>query len=191
VNYSGNEYVMDAKENLRKKILQIRDAIPKALRDSKSRTISEYVTGLPEFKNAKTVMCFSSIGSEPDTAPILASILESGKNLVLPKVLKKNKRIAAYVVKKSGDLTPGVWGILEPNEHCQKADISTIDMVIVPGIAFDPDGGRLGYGGGYYDRFIETLDANIYLLGIAFREQIIERIPMESHDKYMNKVLTD
>lgn len=136
---------------------------------------------LPAYRTAHTVMAFASMPTEPDTDGLFARIERDGKVLALP-------RIVADVIQPAlaGDgPVAGVWGILEPGG--ETVDPSTIDLVIVPGVAFTIGGARLGHGKAYYDRFLAGLDAA--KVGACFDEQIVDDLPMEAHDIWLDHVI--
>jgi 5-formyltetrahydrofolate cyclo-ligase len=154
--------------------------------------IQERLTGLREYKESKTVLLFASFNSEVDTSGIIDDALQRGKRVVLPKVDTEKKILALYSIKTRTELKPGFKGIPEP-ESLPEREISPeeIDFILVPGVAFDEHGGRLGYGGGYYDKLLGSLNQKPHLVAIAFEEQIIERVPVSTHDIRIPKIVTD
>ena len=174
--------IMGKKKELRKNFLKIRNEIK---RDS-AETVMSKLKENKHFKCAKTVFCYVSAGSEPDTWLILEEILKSGKFLAVPKCLDKIGKMVAIKIESLSDLKEGSFGIKEPvcGKRCEKSEI---DLCIVPGLAFDKEGFRLGYGGGYYDRFLQGKD--IYSIGICFTELVLERLPREENDIAVNEVI--
>ncbi|MEX1106763.1 MAG: 5-formyltetrahydrofolate cyclo-ligase [Ilumatobacteraceae bacterium] len=137
---------------------------------------------LPEYTGATTVMAFASMPSEPDTDGLLARIERDGKVGVLPRL--DDGRIVA--VRMTGAVTTGQFGIREPVGP--PIDPTTIDLVIVPGVAFTADGLRLGHGKAYYDRFLPGLTA--HTVGACFAEQLVDELPVEPHDVRLDRVLS-
>ena len=183
----------DAKAELRKAIIERRAALSLPARQTANRAISKQVLALGGFNDAQTVMAYMNIAAEFSTSEIVRAALDRDKLLVLPKVNRAEQRLDLYRVDNiDTDLTPGTWGIPEPNpERCEKISAEEIDFVLIPGIAFDADCNRLGYGGGYYDRLLEDLGPFTSLVAPAFSVQIVGRVPIEPHDIPLNLIVTE
>lgn len=139
-------------------------------------------------------MAYAGFGSELQTGEFLRSVLEQGKTLVLPRVNRHERRLDLYEIQDlECDLKPGTWGILEPDlRACPEVAPDAIDFVLVPGIAFDPEGGRLGYGGGYYDKLLgEGFPTLPPLVAGAFEVQMVEAIPLQEHDVRVGRIVTE
>ncbi|MBE7559140.1 5-formyltetrahydrofolate cyclo-ligase [bacterium] len=148
----------------------------------------------PRFQEAGCVMAFASLLGEVDTMPILARILALGKRLVLPRVSPSRAYLEIYEVRiLEHDLArQGKLGILEPlPTRCRRAEHVTIDLVLMPGLVFDARGGRIGYGAGYFDRFLATLCPMPELLAVAFDFQVLSRIPQFPEDVPMHGFATE
>lgn len=154
------------------------------------RIIAELVRK-PYYRLAKNIMVYLSLDSEVGTKEFIRGALQNGKRVFAPKLCLPTRQMAALEVKSVGrGLSPGAYGVWEPSGDFRNAlKPSLIDLVIVPGLAFDYDGGRLGRGAGYYDRFLR-LAGRSRKVGLAFREQILDRIPLEAHDIRMDEVIT-
>lgn len=150
------------------------------------------VAGLAEFRKARTIMAYMPLRYEVDTRALLVKLLGLKKKLFLPAVNRKRGVIAVFQVKNlKRDLVPGSYGILEPRPgRCAPGRASELDLVLVPGLGFDRQGGRLGHGKGYFDKFLRKAK-RAKKIGIAFREQILEKIPLEKHDQRVDCVITD
>lgn len=187
------ELVARQKAELRWSMLDRRDALDERLRAQWSRTITAKLLVTPEYAKAGTVLAYMSIGSEFDTAEFIRDVLASGKILALPKVNRAKKILDIYRVKNPiADLSPGVWGIAEPDDaKCRRIDLSEVDFVLVPGLAFDPAGNRIGYGGGYYDKLLATRDRQICLTAAAYSMQMLPAIPSLPHDLKLDAVVTE
>ncbi len=137
-------------------------------------------------------MAYMPLRHEVDTRAVLVQLLSLKKNLFLPAVNRKRGEIRIFRVKNlKRDLAPGSYGILEPRPgRCVLGRPSDLDLVLVPGLGFDRKGGRLGHGKGYFDKFLRKVK-RAEKIGIAFREQILEKIPLEKHDQRVNRVITD
>lgn len=131
------------------------------------------------------------MGAEFETAAFVRRVLADGKTLVLPRVNREAKRLNLFVVGDlDRDLAPGVWEIREPvPDRCAAAVERDIEFALVPGLAFDERGGRLGYGGGFYDRLLAGLQA--VRVTAAFSVQVVEAVPMSEHDQYVDLIVTE
>jgi 5-formyltetrahydrofolate cyclo-ligase len=175
------------KKNLRVKVLAARDRLSPEQRQNKSREIEERLFSLAEFKSARTVMFFASFRTEVDTAPMIRRALAFGKRIVLPKV--KNTDLGLFEITDfSKDVSPGAWGIPEPRE-IKPVALDEIDLIIVPGAAFDRWGNRLGYGAGFYDKLLSAF--NKTTVALAFETQILPMVPAELHDVPIRKIATE
>ena len=181
-----------AKKSLRESILAQRNALDAPQRREASAKIVERLLLLPEYRQAAVVAAYASFGSEPDTGHFLRETLATGKRLLLPRINKAEGRLELRKVSDpEADLVAGVWGILEPGEHCPLLSPSLVDFILVPGVAFTKNGGRLGYGGGYYDRLLTGVRSNICRAAGAFSLQVIEDLPTGDHDQRLHCVVTE
>ena len=146
---------------------------------------------MAEFRRARNIMAYMPLRHEVDTRALLMKLLALKKNLFLPAVDRKRGEIAVFQVKNlKRDLVPGSYGILEPRARCVSGRPSDLDLVLVPGLGFDRQGGRLGHGKGYFDKFLRKVK-RAKKIGIAFKEQILKKIPLEKNDQRMDRVITD
>jgi 5-formyltetrahydrofolate cyclo-ligase len=175
------------KKEIRKNVLAARDGLLPAQRTAKSREIEERLFSLSEFKSARMVLFFASFRSEVDTGPMIRRALTFGKRVVLPKV--QGRELALYEIADwDKDVAPGAWGIPEPREK-RPVSLDEIDLVLVPGVAFDGQGNRLGYGAGFYDKLLNAFTKTT--VALAFEEQIISQVPAEPHDIPIKKIVTE
>ena len=172
---------MDKKE-LRKKYTKVRADVED--KEGKDRLIRKNLRELDIYKKAKSVFVFISYKSEVDTRGIIEDILADGKKLLVPLV--KGSEMIAVEVKGIDDLEPNKMGILEPKYGDEVTDV---DLTITPGLAFDKNGFRLGYGGGYYDKFFAKVDT--IRMGIGYSDQYVESIVHEDYDKALEYLLTE
>ncbi len=183
------------KRALRKQALSRRDALPAEEREEKSRRIAEAVVGLPEFRAAQTVLLFASYGSEVDTWPLLRRALEAGKTVALPRVEEAKWTLSIRRVRDlDQDLEPGRWGIMEPKEDCRLIELDKLDFVLVPGVVFDEQGRRLGYGGGFYDDLLRSLTRAEHgpaLVAVAFEMQVVDEVPEDPSDVPVPLIVTE
>jgi 5-formyltetrahydrofolate cyclo-ligase len=175
------------KKELRKKVLAARDKLSPRQRAAKSREIEERLFSLPEFKSARMVMFFASFRSEVDTGPMIRRALTFGKRVVLPKVM--GAELALHeIADLDADVAPGVWGIPEPIES-RPVMLEEIDLIVVPGAAYDEQGNRRGYGAGFYDKLRPAFRKTT--VALAFELQILPNVPADMHDVPVKKIVTD
>lgn len=172
---------MDKKE-LRKKYTKVRAEVED--KDLKDKLIRRNLRELDLYKKARSVFVFISYRSEVDTKGIIDDILADGKKLLVPLV--KGSEMIAVEVKGIDDLEPNKMGILEPKDG---EEVTDVDLTITPGLAFDKAGYRLGYGGGYYDKFFSKVDT--IRMGIGYYDQFVESLVHEDYDKPLQYLLTD
>jgi len=177
------------KRRLRRSIIERRDALPAPERQAASLSIARTVMALDEMREASTVHLFASFGSEVDTSPIIERLLETGRRPVLPVVLAEQWTMEHAAISSLADLEPGFKDIPEPKVSCPRVTPDKIDLVIVPGVAFDRSGGRLGYGGGFYDRFLAESAAP--RVAVAFWLQVFDDVPRDEHDLPVHAIVTE
>lgn len=181
------------KKQLRERILQQRNALSTEMRGEKSRAISQRLLSLPQFQSAQWIMSYVTFRSEVDTIPFIEASLVRGKRMVVPVVEKSTRRLLISEIRDiARELVPGAYGIMEPAENFWRIiSPQLLNLVVVPGVAFDLQGNRLGYGGGYYDRFLKTLSPGVSLIAVAFDLQVVEKIPAEHHDLKVHLIVTE
>lgn len=165
-----------------------------AHREELSARVWEKVFALPEYQSARTVMVYVDMPGEVRTQVYLPGVQRQGKQVVVPYC--DGKELGLFLLESLTELTPGVLGILEPSRElrslsAKRADVSRLDLLIVPGVAFDRQGARLGHGKGYYDRLLSRVRADALLVGVAFECQLVPDVPMLAHDVYMDRVITE
>ena len=175
------------KTSLRKQVAELRDGLSQEVRESKSREIGKRLYALPEFRAAGAILFFASFRSEVDTVTMIRHVLAAGKRVFLPKV--KGRELALFeILDFDKDTAPGAWAIPEPRET-KPVTIHEVDLMIVPGLAFDENGNRLGYGAGFYDRILPTYRR--MTVALAFEEQIVPDVPVSIHDIPVKKIVTE
>lgn len=180
------------KGEIRKAVLQKRDAIPAVVKRQKDALVRELVLSIPEFISAKTIVFYAAFRSEAGTQTLMEESLRQGKRVVLPKVNTAMHTLILYEVKHMDELTPGYMGIPEPPQMDERrVDIDDADLVIIPGAGFDFAGNRLGYGAGYYDSLLSQRTKKIPVIALAYEEQIVDSIPAETHDVKVDMLVTD
>jgi 5-formyltetrahydrofolate cyclo-ligase len=178
------------KSHIRKEVISRRDALSISVRKAKDESIRSRLLALPEFIKARTILFYASFRSEVDTIELLENSLLEGKTAVLPRVDTSTTSLILYSIRSMEDLAPGHFGVQEPCENAERRiDPADIDIIIVPGVAFDERCNRLGYGKGFYDRLLHRRSGPA--VALAYEEQILKSIPSDSHDIKMDKIITD
>lgn len=153
-----------------------------------NRKICKNILALKEFKNASIIFCFVGRADEIDTVPIFNQAWKDGKEVVVPKCIRKGV-MEAYKIDSFQDLEPGKFGILEPKAACTLVKPETIDFAIIPCMSCNLKGERLGYGGGYYDRYLENAD---FPTAVICRDALLlKEVATELHDLAMDIVVTE
>ena len=161
-----------------------------------SRAICEKFIALPAYTAAKTVLWYVDAGSEVRTRHTLPAALTHGKRVVVPWCVVETNQLELFLLEDMSELVEGAYKILEPKIElrdlpAKKVQPADLDLVMVPGTAFDPRGGRMGQGKGYYDRLLANARPNAPLVGLAFDCQVFDEIPVAPHDVFMDLVLTE
>jgi 5-formyltetrahydrofolate cyclo-ligase len=144
---------------------------------------------LPAIGAATSVLAYAATPEELDPSPLVNALRARGVRVAYPRVIGPGE-LALHWCRNDGDLAPGYCGILEPIADTPSATETDFDVVLVPGTAFDPACGRLGMGGGFYDRLLPLLRDDALSLGLAFDEQVVDKVPAEAHDIPLGAVVT-
>ncbi|WP_027364163.1 5-formyltetrahydrofolate cyclo-ligase [Desulfotruncus alcoholivorax] len=182
-----------SKNELRNNVIAKRNTLSTQEIEQKSQAIIKKLFTLPEYQNANTIMAYIDFRNEVQTSGIIKDALTNGKKIAVPVTDIKNKKLTPSLLHDfPGDLAPGAWGILEPRPECVRpVDPEQIDLVLIPGVAFDNVGNRLGYGGGFYDRFLLRTRKDVILLALAFELQIQPNVYHEKHDIPIQLLVTE
>lgn len=179
------------KNFLREQMITKRDALSSLEIQGKSHETAQRLLLLPEYRQAKTILIYIPTKSEINTLPIIKSSWQQQKRIAIP-VCQADRTLLISELNCFNDLEKGKYNILEPvKDKIIPIDPGEIDLAIIPGLAFDQQGTRLGYGGGYFDRFLKTLRNNCPILALCYEFQIIKHIPSEIHDVPVNMILTE
>lgn len=179
------------KKAFRKTMLLKRDAIPYETRTEADNARNECIRNWESYKSADLLLFYVSYRSEADTLQLIKEALEAGCKVAVPKVVGTD--MVFYRITDISLLVEGYKGILEPDTgQCEAitGDLPKRSLLFVPGCAFDEAGGRMGYGGGFYDRFIEQYP-DVLRVALAYEEQIVEEVPREVHDKPVDAIVTE
>ena len=187
---------MNSKDMIRKEIISKRDSLTSREISDKSKVIANKLISAYEYKNAENILIYASMRSEVITDGIIDDALKSGKSVFCPKCTDIENGVMEFIrIDSPYDLKEGYYGIREPlyYENAEIFDVSK-DMlktlIVVPGVAFDRQGNRIGYKGGYYDRFLSKYPL-IKTIALAFELQMVDRIPADAHDIPVLQVITE
>jgi len=180
------------KDDLRRAALARRDREDD--RTGKSAAIARRVLALPAYRRASSVLFYVGVRSEVETIPLIEDALDAGKRAAV--VFVDRERLGCAWISSLDDLAPAPFGLREPppemrdqpNRRCRTDDI---DLVLVPGVAFDRAGGRLGYGRGYYDRLLATVRPDAAIVALAFECQLVASVPMRPRDVHVPTIVTE
>ena len=181
------------KENLRRYMLRLRDRQSIGEIEEKSRDIIDQVLHLHEYVRARGIACYVSKDSEVNTRFLIRAALDQEKRVLIPVVKKGDIELFFSEIKDLGsELAPGTFGILEPKpENVHPVSLDTVDLIFVPGIVWDREGYRLGWGRGYFDRVIKNLPQHVRSAGLAFNMQLIGKVPRDQFDVPVDMVVTE
>jgi len=179
------------KHAIRKEIRTKLSLLPEEERLRKSELIRVKLFRGREFRDARCVMWYVSTEEEVDTRRMIEETLRMGKRVCVPVVLKGSKKMVVSEIQESDILHKGCYGIYQPSDSSvDPVPLEEIDLVVVPGVAFDHGNVRLGRGHGYYDRFLCNLPKDVTTIGLAFDVQLVEKLPRDSHDVPVSKTIT-
>ena len=180
------------KKELRKSIQADRDKISPSMHHDLSLSASRKFLGLDAYKGYMVIFAYYPFRSEIDIKILIVRALKDNKRIILPRVSGKGKLDLFYIEDLASDLEVGCFGLTQPRPDKQKkARLEDIDLVIVPGVAFYKDLNRLGYGGGFYDRILESLNRKIPKIALCFEMQLLDEIPVGKHDKKVDMIITE
>ncbi len=176
----------ERKKNLRNEMkAKLAKLKPEELK-AKSEALEKKFAESPEFEAADSILIYVATSSEPETRKIISEALKRTKAVFVPKV--EGDFICVCRLHALEQLLPGKFGIHEPPGEA-KCELKQFDVVVIPGLAFDLHGGRLGRGGGFYDRLLSSLSGNF--IGFCFDEQVVGEVPKMEHDMHVHKIFTD
>ena len=179
------------KKNIREEIIDKRNNLILDIKQNYDSLIFEEIINSEIYKKSKKIFTYISFGSEVDTIKLINYSFSNNKEVYVPKINKQTKDMIALKIHNFNNMSVDKWGIIEP-KSVDKSNIGTdFDLIIMPGIAFDKQGNRVGYGGGYYDKYISKLNNTSNLLALAYDFQMIQDIESESHDIKVDFILTN
>lgn len=187
---SDKEIILE-KKKLRKYIQDKRDALSIKEREIKSKAATEKFFSIKDYIKAKNILICYPFRSEINTKIIIEDALNKGKKIILPKV-DKNKLNLYFVNNLKDQLEKGAYGIMEPTPpFCERARVTDIDLAVIPGIGFDKNFNRLGYGGGFFDRLFPYLPKRAKKMALCFDIQVMPKIPVAKNDRKIDILITE
>ena len=182
---------MERKSELRRRTIAERDRLPAHEIRRSSAAASSRLLALPELQRAGTVMFFVTFGSEVNTLSAIQEAISQGKRVAAPRADTRTRGLGpCQIADLDADLAPGAHNIREPRPHCRPVPLGEIDAVIVPAAVWGEDGYRIGYGGGYYDRFLDRVPSAVRI-GFGFEMQVVPEVPRSDNDLPVDILVTD
>ena len=182
-------------KKLKSKILRLRDRLSEQQQLQYSQAICDHVLQMDLLQQATTVFIYVDFRSEVQTTSLILRMLEMGKKVVVPVTLLHEKDLLPVAIYDlETDLAPGYASIPEPVEDIRQTNYvapETIDLIFLPGSVFDEHGGRMGYGGGFYDRFVSNKAPQAHRIGLCYEVQIVEKAPLQEHDELLDGIVTE
>ncbi|MCI4453421.1 MAG: 5-formyltetrahydrofolate cyclo-ligase [Thermodesulfobacterium sp.] len=179
----------EEKTKLRSLFLAKREALNEALVKDLSCKISQKIFKFLILQRFTKLAFYMAKGKEVSLSKAIGKFFVEGKKVYLPKTWLKERRLTFHRVYSFSDLVPGPFGLLEPNPKNEVADLGSLEVIFIPGLAFDVKGYRLGYGGGFYDRVLREMSA--LKVGVCYYFQLVESLPIEPHDVPVDLILTE
>ena len=183
------------KKELRKSILDIRNNMGIGEKQEKDNVIRDKFLESDYYKNSNKIFIYISYSSEIDTINIINKALNDDKDIFVPKTIFDTKEMNAVKINSLKNMKKDRYGILEPEEGRACIDPNELDLIVVPGVAFDNNGGRMGYGAGYYDRYFKKISTenrnNVKKIALAYNFQIVDNVPMNNEDVKIDDIITE
>ena len=186
-----NDQLRAEKKQMRSAVLARRDAMSPSERAVASRAIVDKLCNLTSYQSASVVLIYMTFGSEIETKPLFERIVTDGKVVVLPRVDKTSQTLMLHSVKSVAELQSSRWGIFEPATPAPIVALKEVGFVLLPGVAFDRAGNRLGYGRGYYDKLLSCADPTLARVAAAYACQVVEKVPAGTWDQKIDTVITE
>ncbi len=186
---SHSSEISQMKQEIRKRFLRLRNEQDKNTALLKSRSICERLMQSQAFLDADIIFGYYPVRGEVDTTPILKESFRLKKRVALPRCLDKKGAMEFYEINSLDDQVPGAYNIPEPKEGLLRANVKE-GLMLIPGVAFDLTCARLGYGGGYYDRFIKK-SPSVRYVALAYEMQLSDLLPVEAHDEKVDMIVTE
>jgi 5-formyltetrahydrofolate cyclo-ligase len=178
----------EMKRALRRRMIERRARLEENERARASARLCEQLRPQPLWKECRSLLSFYPMAAEPDVRPLLEEALAAGKSLALPRFDPARGGYEAFAVSALEKLHPGHFGIPEPGPSSPRIELNALDFFLVPGVAYDRNGRRLGHGKGYFDRLLAQVPG--HKCGVAFEWQVVAQVPVEPHDVCVDSLLT-
>lgn len=187
--------IFNEKKALRKEILTKRKNIDTAEKEEMDKKILDRFFESKYYKEAKKIFIYISYDSEIDTIKIIDKAFKDGKRIYVPRTEFESRLMDAVEITSFDNLIKSSYGILEPSINTPYINPNELDLIVVPGVAFDKKGGRMGYGAGFYDRYFKKINKNniekITKLALAYDFQVLEEVPMSAQDVPVDYIITE
>lgn len=187
--------ISNKKKQIRKDILEVRRSMDIDKKDTYDTLIEKSFFESSFYKEAKNIFIYISYDSEINTKRMINRAINEGKNIYVPRTEFDTKLMNAVKINDFSNLVESRYGILEPKKEEPFIDPNELDLIVVPGVAFDKNGGRIGYGAGYYDRYFKRINeknkARITKLALIYDFQLIDEVPTDEEDVLIDAVLTE
>jgi 5-formyltetrahydrofolate cyclo-ligase len=185
--------IVSEKERIRRRILALRSSLGKREIARKSAQIKDALFNLEEFKKARSVSFYLSMESEVQTGEMIREAAAGGKRVVVPYIDPQSRELTLSELKSPDEeLVPGPYAVMQPREeHLRPVTVAQVELMVVPGLAFDVRGNRLGFGKGYYDRLLSHKGEATVCIGLAFQFQMMDEVPAGRHDVPMDIIVTE
>lgn len=177
------------KKEARKNIIKKRDELGKEAKKIMDDKIIKKLINSEEYNKARGIFTYIGFGSEIDTKIIIEDALKLGKEVYVPKIF--NKEMILIRIDSLENLVKSSYGILEPIGEENDFDINKLDLIVMPGVAFDEEFNRLGYGAGYYDKFLDKNNLKCSKIALAYELQVLDNLEVEEHDKKVDQIITE
>ncbi len=181
--------ILSSKPQIRTYVLQLRNNYPSDTLKVFSSKICKQIEKLSFYNKARKIAFYFAKGKEVSLKYLLGKTFLEDKKVFLPKTWLKEKTLTFHQIFSFSDLKPGPFGLLEPPSENPQLSPKDFDIIFVPGVAFDLEKGRIGYGGGFYDRILK--DTKAFKIGVAYSFQIFEKLPLEEHDQKVDIIITE
>ncbi len=177
------------KDKIRDEMFSKLESMDMKEKERRNQRIREKLFLNPKFQNANIIMSYVSKSYEVDTWTIIEKSLEMGKRIAVPYVLKGDRFILPSLVLDCKELVKGPYGVYQPHpDNIRRVDLNQLDLLIVPGVAFDKSGNRLGHGKGYYDRFLKKVPYT-HSIGLSYEFQVLDSLPVSTFDRPVSSLI--
>ncbi len=183
--------IINEKKALRKGMIEKRKSLTSEQVESKSLAILENLKTLNLIDKSEHIMIYMDFRNEVKTSEFISFLRKENKKIYIPRVNTETNELDIYLISSDDDLILSNYGILEPNPANEAQDPKLIDLILSPGVAFTKDCYRLGYGGGFYDKFLVRTRDDVITAALSFSMQIVDSIPLEEHDQQLNYIVTE